>query len=55
MENKSKENDFQETVKNVAKDKVISPSVKKLIGIAKLPSDFNVRKEYTEYLMKKYE
>lgn len=32
----------------------ITPLVKSLIGIAKLPEDFDYKKEYTDYLIKKY-
>jgi len=32
----------------------ITPLVKSLIGAAKLPQNFDYKKEYTDYLIKKY-
>ncbi|MCK6620786.1 MAG: hypothetical protein HUU32_08510 [Calditrichaceae bacterium] len=35
-------------------DMEISPVVQELSGIIELPEDFNLKKEYTEYLIEKY-
>ena len=33
----------------------ITPLVKSLIGVIKLPKDYDYKKDYVEYLLKKYE
>lgn len=36
------------------KNEEITPLVKSLSGVIELPSDFDVKDEYTKYLMEKY-
>jgi len=36
------------------KEEKITPLVKSLSGIIKLPKDFDIKKEYSDYLIRKY-
>lgn len=49
MKNLSKKPDKQK----IEKIK-ITPIVKSLVGVIKLPKDFDYKKDYAEYLLKKY-
>jgi hypothetical protein len=40
---------------NSTKDVEITPLVESLSGVIKLPTDFNVRDDYTKYLIEKYQ
>lgn len=42
------------TEKNVKDSKTISPLVNELTGIIDLPQDFDLKKDYTDYLSEKY-
>lgn len=48
------ENYLKLLTKESSQEIKITPLVKNLSGIIKLTEDFNVKKEYTEYLVKKY-
>ncbi len=41
-------------VDNKTKDVEITPLVKSLSGVIELPTDFDIRDEYTKYLIEKY-
>jgi hypothetical protein len=45
---------FDIIVKPTESDSELTPLVKKLSGVAKLPESYNSRKEYTKYLIRKY-
>jgi len=47
------ENYLQKIISN-NKEETITPLVKSLSGIIKLPSNFNVKKEYTNFISDKY-
>jgi len=40
---------------NQTKELEVTPLVKSLSGVIKLPNNFNIRDEYTDYLIKKYQ
>jgi hypothetical protein len=48
------ENYLQSIIENKTKELEITPLVKSLSGVIELPSDFNIRDEYTNYLVEKY-
>lgn len=41
-------------VENRTKELEITPLVKSLSGVIELPTNFNIRDEYTDYLIEKY-
>lgn len=45
---------LQSIIENKTKELEITPLVKSLSGVVELPSDFNIRDEYTNYLVEKY-
>jgi len=45
---------LQSLIEKKTKEVEITPLVESLIGVAKLPADFDVRENYTDYLMEKY-
>jgi dsDNA-specific endonuclease/ATPase MutS2 len=48
------ENYLQKLTSNKKSKRKITPVVKSLSGVVKLPRNYNVKKEYTDYLIKKY-
>lgn len=48
------ENYLQKITSNNTDKKKITPLVKSLSGIIDLPKDFTYKKDYTDYLIKKY-
>ncbi len=45
---------LQSIAENRTRDVEITPLVKSLSGVIKLPTNFNIRDEYTNYLIEKY-
>ncbi|MBT9485685.1 DUF6364 family protein [Sediminibacterium sp.] len=45
---------YLDTITQDNKDQKISPKLKKLVGVVKLPKDFDEKKEYQSYLEKKH-
>ena len=45
---------LQSIVENRTKELEITPLVKSLSGVIELPTNFNIRDEYTSYLIEKY-
>ncbi len=45
---------LQSIAENRTKEVEITPLVKSLSGVIELPTDFNIRDEYTNYLIEKY-
>ncbi len=48
------ENYLQKLTNDKKSNKRITPLVKSLSGVISLPKDYNDRKDYTDYLTKKY-
>jgi hypothetical protein len=48
------ENYLQKLTEDKKSNKTITPLVKSLSGVIKLPEDYNDKKDYTDYLTKKY-
>ncbi|MBL7829035.1 MAG: hypothetical protein JNJ57_20540 [Saprospiraceae bacterium] len=46
---------FKSMVDNKTKNVEITPLVKSLSGVVELPSDFDIRDEYSKYLIEKYQ
>ncbi len=45
---------YLDTITQDNNDQKISPKLKKLVGVVKLPKDFDEKKEYQSYLEKKH-
>jgi len=48
------ENYFQKLTSNKKSDRKLTPLVKSLSGVIKLPKDFDEKEEYADFLSKKY-
>ncbi len=46
---------LQSIAENRTKEVEITPLVKSLSGVIDLPTDFNIRDEYTNYIIEKYQ